>query len=72
MSATTHRGMQTPEEPMYRRLRVDHLDIHCKRLNGTWYADTLISKVNSILGNTVANVYTQGKLFKVYHITARK
>ena len=49
--------------------RVDILDIHCKRLKGTWYADTLISKVKSILGNNVANAYTQGKFVKIYTIT---
>ena len=48
---------------------VDHLDLHHKRLKGTWYADKLIYKVKSILGNTVANVYTQGNFVKVYPIT---
>ena len=32
----------------------------------------MISKVKSILGNTVANVYTQGKLVKVYPNTERR
>ena len=53
------------------KLRVDHLDLHRKRLNWTCYADTLISKVKSTLGNTIANIYTHGKFVKVYPITAR-
>ena len=57
---------------MSRRVRVYHLDIHRKRLKGNWYADTSISKFKSILGNTVDNVYTQGKFFKVYPIVAQR
>ena len=72
MNATIQKGVWTSTEPMSIRVRVDHLDIHRKRLKGTWYADTLISKVTSILGNTVSNVYTQGELVKVYTITARR
>ena len=34
--------------------------------------DTLIYKVKPILGNTVANVYTQGKFIKVYLIKAQR
>ena len=51
---------------------VDHLDLHHKRLKGTWYADKLIYKVKSILGNTVANVYTQGNFVKVYPIAEQR
>ena len=64
-NATTQQGVQTSTEPLYRRVRVDHLDISRKRLKGTWYSDTLISKVKSILGNNVANIYTQVKFVKV-------
>ena len=32
--------------------------------------NTLISKAESILGNNVSNVYTQGKFVKVYPIIA--
>ena len=72
MSATTRKGVRTSMEPIYRRFKVDHLDLHCKRLKGNWYADALISKVKSILGNNVANIYTQGKFVQVYPITAQR
>jgi hypothetical protein len=41
-------------------------------LRGTWYADTLLSKVKSKLGNTFANVYTQGKFTHVIPMTSWK
>jgi hypothetical protein len=34
--------------------------------------DTLLSKVKSKLGNTCANVYTQGKFTRVVPMTSRK
>jgi hypothetical protein len=51
---------------------VDHLNLHRQRLKGTWYADTLLSKVKSKLGNTCANVYTQEKFTRVVLMTSRK
>jgi hypothetical protein len=50
---------------MSRQLRVDHLHLHRPRLKGTWYLDTLIAKVKSLLGNKCANVFTNGKYTKV-------
>ena len=72
MNSTNHRGVHTPMEPMYRRVIFYQLNIHHKRLKGTWYLDTLISKVNSIIGNTVDNAYTQGKFVKAYYIAAQR
>ena len=72
MNATTQQGVQTSMEPMSREVRIDHFFLHRKRLKGTWYMDTLIFKVNAILGNTVYNVQTQGKFVKVYHIRAHR
>ena len=72
MNANTQQCMRTSTYLMYRRARVDHLDHHIKRLKGTCYADTLISKVKSILENTLASVYTQGKFIKVYPILERR
>ena len=72
MKATTQKGMWTSTEPISRRVRVDHLDLHRNILKGNWYTDTLIYKVKLILGNNVANLYTQGKFSKVYPITAQR
>ena len=69
---TTQKGIRTAIHPMTRRVRVDHLHLHRQRLRGTWYADTLLSKVKSKLGNTCANVYTQGKFTRVVPMVSRK
>jgi Reverse transcriptase (RNA-dependent DNA polymerase) len=72
LRVTTQKGIRTAIHPMTRRVRVDHLHLHRHRLKGTWYADTLLSKVKSKLGNTCANVYTQGKFTRVVPMTSRK
>ena len=61
LQVTEQTGVRTAIHPMTRRVRVDHLHLHRPRLRGTWFCDTLISKVKSLLGNTCANVFTQGK-----------
>ena len=48
------------------------MDINRKILKGTWYVDTLIYKVRSILGTTATNVYTNDTFVKVYPIKARR
>jgi hypothetical protein len=65
-------GVRTVVHPMSRRLRVDHLHLHRPRLKGTWYLDTLIAKVKSLLGNKCANVFTNGKYTKVVPMASWK
>ena len=60
LRVTTQKGIRTAIHPMTQRVRVDHLHLHRQRLRGTWYTDTLLSKVKSKLGNMCTNVYTQG------------
>jgi hypothetical protein len=72
LGVTTQHGVRTAVHPMSRRLRVDHLHLHRPRLKGTWYLDTLIAKVKSLLGNKCANVFTNGKYTKVVPMTSRK
>jgi hypothetical protein len=69
---TTQKGIRTAIHPMTRRVQVDHLHLHRQRLRGTWYTDTLLSKVKSKLGSTCASVYTQGKFTRVIPMTSRK
>jgi hypothetical protein len=72
LKVTTQKGIRTAIHPMSRRVRVDHLHLHRQRLRGTWYTDTLLSKVKSKLGNTCANVYTlvTGKLRRLRGVTS--
>ena len=72
LKVTTQAGIRTANHPMSRRLRVDHLHLHRQRLRGTWYMDTLMSKVKSKLGNTCANIYTNGKFTRAVPMTSRK
>jgi hypothetical protein len=69
---TTQSRIRTAIHPMTRRVRVDHLNLHRQCLKGTWYIDTLLSKVKSKLGNTWANVYTQGEFTRVVPMTSCK
>ena len=71
LEVTTQKGVRTAVQPMSRRVRVDHLDLHRPLMRGTWYADTLSAKVKSLTGNTCANIYTQGKFTKVIAMTAK-
>jgi hypothetical protein len=57
LGVTTQHGVQTVVHPMLRQFRVDHLHLHRPRLKGTWYLDTLIAKVKSLLGNKCANMF---------------
>ena len=71
LEVTTQRGVRTAVHPITRQVRVDHLNLHRPRLRGTWFVDTLKSKVKSILGNVCANVFTQGKFVKVCPMSGR-
>ena len=65
LEVTTQHGVFTAVQPMTRRLIVDHLHLYRPLLQGTWFVDTLMSKVKSIRGNKCANIFTQGKLPKL-------
>ena len=72
LKVTTQAGIRAAIHPMIRRLRVDQLHLHRQRLRGTWYMDTLLSKVKSKLGNTCANIYTDGKFTRAIPMPSRK
>ena len=61
LQATTQYGVRKGVHPLTRRYRVDHLDLHRRRLNTRFYADTLFSRNQSGRQNTCAQVYTNGK-----------
>lgn len=72
LRVTTQRGVRTVIHPATRRYRVDHLNLHRPRLAGTWYCDTLLARTKSKLGNTCANVFTNGKYTKPIPMPARR
>jgi hypothetical protein len=66
MQVTTQQGVRTAMHPITRRYRVDHLQLHKKRLNSHFYCDSLIAKTKSLQGNNGAQIYTNGKFTSVY------
>ena len=66
LKTTTQRGIRHAIHPLHRRYRVDHLNLHRRRLRDVFYMDTLFSKVKSISGFTCAQLITNGSFTRVY------
>ena len=60
---TTQLGVRSYLVPLTRRYRTDMMQQHLRRLNTTFYTDALFSKCKSIIGNNVAQVYTENQGF---------
>ena len=71
LRCTTQKGIRTALHPIQRRYRVNHLDLHKKRLNTTFHLDEMFSKVKSIRGNVCATVFTDGKFTAVYPLPSK-
>ena len=71
LQVTTQRGIRTALHPLHRRYRVDHLHLNRRRLNGSWFTDTLFSKVVSIQGNVCAQVFTNGQFTTVHPMESK-
>ena len=70
LKVTTQMGIWTAVHPMTKCLQVNNLHLHHKCLCSTWHCDTVLSRVKSLLGNTCANIFTQGNFTKVIPMTA--
>ena len=71
LKATTQRGIRQAMQPLNRRYRVDHLNLNRKRLNDTFYMDTLFSKVKSLGGYTCAQLIKNGTFTRVYPMESK-
>jgi hypothetical protein len=72
LQVTTQRGIRTALHPLTCRVHVDHLDLHRPCLRGQhWYCDTMLAKVKSKLGNTCANVFTNGRFTMAIPMSGR-
>jgi hypothetical protein len=71
LKTTTQRGIRQSLHPLHRRYQVDHLDLHRKRLQETFYTDTLFSKVKSLAGYTCAQLITNGTFTRVYPMESK-
>jgi len=72
LRATTQNGIRTAIHPITRRYRVDHLHLHRRRLNRTFFTDTLFSRVTSLRGHKCAQVFTDGAFTAVYPMHSKK
>jgi hypothetical protein len=61
LKATTQLGIRHAVHPLSRRYRTDVLQSKWKRLNDTFYTDTMFSGIRSLSGNTCAQLFTYGK-----------
>ena len=71
LKTTTQRGVRHSMHPLHRRYRVDHLNLHRRRLDDTFYMDTLFSKVTSLNGNTCAQLFTNGTFTRIYPMESK-
>ncbi|KAI2490038.1 Reverse transcriptase (RNA-dependent DNA polymerase) [Fragilaria crotonensis] len=71
LKTTTQRGVRQSIHPLHRRYRVDHLNLHRRRLNDTFYMDTLFSKVKSLNGHTCAQLITNGTFTRIYPMESK-
>lgn len=60
LEKTTQRGVQKSLNPLHRRYRSYHPDLHRNRLDLSMLSDTLFAKVKSLQGNMCAHLYTTG------------
>ena len=66
LEKTTQRGVRTAINPLHRRYRTYHPDLHRNQLDVTMSSDTLFAKVKSLQGNTCAQLYTTGKYTRLF------
>ena len=71
LKTTTQRGIRHAIHPLHRRYRVDHLNLHRRRLHHVFYMDTLFSKVKSLSGFTCAQLITNGSFTRVYPMESK-
>ena len=65
LKATTQNGIRHAIHPLSRRYRTDIMQSKRKRLNDTFYTDTMFSGIRSLRGNTCAQLFTNGKFVHI-------
>lgn len=71
LQRTTQMGVRSAVHPLRRRYRTDLLTLRYPRLKSTFYTDTIVSKYQSIGGCRYAQVYTNGKMVRVFPLTKK-
>ena len=65
LKCTTQNSVRSAVLPLTRRYRTDLMSQRLRRLNTTWYTDTLFAKETSLVGNTCAQLFTDGEFVHV-------
>ena len=63
---TTQKGVRQAVQPLTRRYRVDHINLHHNDLAGKWTLDHIEARYRSIRGHTGAFVFSNGNIVVVY------
>ena len=71
LAVTTQQGIRHAVNPLNRRYRVDHLDLHRTYLKGQWYLDHITAKTKSLHQNTGTWLYTNGHFTSCYPTVTR-
>ena len=61
LKATTQLAIRSAKFPLSRRYRTDLLQSTCRRLNVLVHTDTMFATAKGLLGNTAAQVFTDGQ-----------
>ena len=67
LMCATQKAIRSAIMPLTRRYRTDMMSQRLRRLSTTWYTDTLFAKEKSLLGNTCAQIFTDGEGFTYVH-----
>ena len=67
LKCTTQKCIRSAILPLTRRYRTDLMSQRLRRLSTTWYTDTLFAKCKSVVGNTCAQMFTDGNSFAYVH-----
>ena len=71
LNVTTQRGIRQAVHPMTRRYRTDLLQNKYKRLNQTWYTDTMFLTHKSIKNETCSQVFTNTSMIWAYPMRSK-
>ena len=71
LRVTTQLGVRQAVHPLTRRYRTDLMQQNVKRLNTTFYTDTLFCPIKSINGNSCAQVFTNQHMVRVHPMASK-
>ena len=71
LKVTTQLGVRTAVHPLTRRYRTDHFTLRYKRLNETFYSDTMFATTKSLKGNKCAQIFSTKDFIRVHPMESK-